>query len=178
MHYNSTGNPTHHTHTAYQRRRGIKKKRKKNRKKDGSFVVFLPLSPPPPPPTSLWRDGVVFLVFVCFFGLWVRVPTLEVHFISLSLTDDSVAIYGHWLCPASVLEAASPGLAQFIHGSLPPLSINAGVRLPGTHTPSIAFWHLPPDSARFSYATEGALFISAQLSTDAVSALRKVPVLI
>ena len=30
------------------------------------------------------------------------------------------------------------------------------------------------NSARFSYATEGALFISAQLSTDAVSALRKV----
>ena len=39
------------------------------------------------------------------------------------------------------------------------------------HTPSIALWHLPPDSARFGYATEGALFISAQLSTDAVSAL-------
>ena len=45
-------------------------------------------------------------------------------------------------------------------------------------TPSIAFRHLPPNSARFSYATEGALFISAQLSTDAVSALRKVRVLI
>ena len=39
------------------------------------------------------------------------------------------------------------------------------------HTPSIAFQHLPPNSARFGYATEGALFISAQLSTDAVSAL-------
>ena len=24
------------------------------------------------------------------------------------------------------------------------------------HTPSIAFWHLPPNSARFGYATEGA----------------------
>ena len=46
------------------------------------------------------------------------------------------------------------------------------------HTPSIAFRHLPPNSARFSYATEGALFISAQLSTDAVGALRKVRVLI
>ena len=46
------------------------------------------------------------------------------------------------------------------------------------HTPSIAFWHLPPDSARFSYATEGALFISEQLSTNAVSALWKVQVLI
>ena len=44
------------------------------------------------------------------------------------------------------------------------------------YTPSIAFRHLPPNSARFSYATEGALFISAQLSSDAVSALRKVRV--
>ena len=43
---------------------------------------------------------------------------------------------------------------------------------------SIAFRHLPPNSARFSYATEGALFISAELSSDAVSALRKVRVLI
>ena len=33
-------------------------------------------------------------------------------------------------------------------------------------------------TARFGYATEGALFISAQLSADAVSALRKVRVLI
>ena len=35
-----------------------------------------------------------------------------------------------------------------------------------THTPNIALRHLPPDSARFSYATEGALLIAAQLSTD------------
>ena len=48
----------------------------------------------------------------------------------------------------------------------------------GSHTPSTAFRHLPPNSARFSYATEGALFVSAQLSTDAVSALQKVRVLI
>ena len=55
----------------------------------------------------------------------------------------------------------------------------AGVREQGGyHTPSTAFRHLPPNSARFSYATEEALFISAQLSTDAVSALRKVRVLI
>ena len=46
------------------------------------------------------------------------------------------------------------------------------------HTPSIAFRHLPPNSARFSYTTEGALFISAQLSSDAINALRKVWVLI
>ena len=46
------------------------------------------------------------------------------------------------------------------------------------HTPSIAFQHLPPNSARFGYATEGALFISALLSSDTVSALQKVWVLI
>ena len=46
------------------------------------------------------------------------------------------------------------------------------------HTPSTAFWHLPPNSARFSYATEGALFISVQLSSNAISTLRKVRVLI
>ena len=46
------------------------------------------------------------------------------------------------------------------------------------HTPSITFQHLPPSSARFSYVTEGALFISAQLSTSVVSTLRKVWVLI
>ena len=46
------------------------------------------------------------------------------------------------------------------------------------HTPSVAFRHLPPNSDGFNYATEGALFISAQLSSDAVSALRKVRVLI
>ena len=40
------------------------------------------------------------------------------------------------------------------------------------HTPSTAFLHLPPNSARFSYATEGALFISVQLSSDVVSTLQ------
>ena len=45
------------------------------------------------------------------------------------------------------------------------------------HPPSIAFPHLPPNSARFSYTTEGVLFISAQLSTNTVSALQKVRVL-
>ena len=49
---------------------------------------------------------------------------------------------------------------------------------PHTHTPSIAFRHPAPNSTRFSYATEGIFFISAHLSTDAVSALRNVRVLI
>ena len=46
------------------------------------------------------------------------------------------------------------------------------------HTPSISFRRLPPNSAITGYATEGALFISVHLSTDAVSILRKVWVLI
>ena len=46
------------------------------------------------------------------------------------------------------------------------------------YTPSIAFRHLPPNTARFGYATEEALFISAQLSTNTVSALQKVWLLI
>ena len=40
-----------------------------------------------------------------------------------------------------------------------------------SHTPSIAFRHPSPNSARFSYATEGALFISTQLSSNAVSVI-------
>ena len=35
-----------------------------------------------------------------------------------------------------------------------------------THTPSITFWQLPPNSGRIGYTTEGSLFISAQLSTN------------
>ena len=47
-----------------------------------------------------------------------------------------------------------------------------------THTPSITFRHLPPNSAGIGYATEGAPFISGQLSTNVVSALWKIWVLI
>ena len=54
----------------------------------------------------------------------------------------------------------------------------ASANLISTHTASIVFRYLPPNSARFSYATEGVFFISAQLSSDAVSAVRKVLVLI
>ena len=41
---------------------------------------------------------------------------------------------------------------------------------------ALVYDSLSSTTAVFSYATEGALFISAQLSSDAVSALRKVPV--
>ena len=46
------------------------------------------------------------------------------------------------------------------------------------HTLSITFRHFPPNSARFGHVTEGALSISAQLPTDAVSTLQKVWVLL
>jgi len=46
------------------------------------------------------------------------------------------------------------------------------------HTPSIFFRHVLPNSARIRYTTEGALNISAQLSTDADGALRSVWLLI
>ena len=39
------------------------------------------------------------------------------------------------------------------------------------HTLSIAFQHLPPNSSRNGYATERALFISAQLFTNALKDL-------
>ena len=67
------------------------------------------------------------------------------------------------------------GVLEF---SAAPVGRQSNLSLRPTYTPSTAFRHLPPNSARFSYATEGALFISALLSTDAVSALRKVRVLI
>ena len=48
---------------------------------------------------------------------------------------------------------------------------------PNTDTQSeyFAFQHLPPKRSlpKIGYATEGALFLTALLSTDAVSALRK-----
>ena len=37
---------------------------------------------------------------------------------------------------------------------------------PVRHTLSIAFWYLPSDSTKTGYATEGALSICVQLSTD------------
>ena len=47
----------------------------------------------------------------------------------------------------------------------------------GVHTLSIAFQYLLLNSARIGHATQVALFISVQLSSDAVSALQEVWVL-
>ena len=46
------------------------------------------------------------------------------------------------------------------------------------HILSIAVRHFPPNSARTGYVTEGALFITVQLSTNVVSALWKVWILV
>ena len=78
--------------------------------------------------------------------------------------------------PETDARSHTPSIA-FRH--LPPNSARFGYATEGAlFTPSIGFRHLPPNSARIGYATEGALFASTQLSTDAVSALRKVWVLI
>ena len=57
------------------------------------------------------------------------------------------------------------------HHDLADIVVRRGGTVSGVCTLSIAFRHLPPNSARFRYTTEGALFISAQLSSDTVSTL-------
>ena len=88
---------------------------------------------------------------------------------------------GAWCCQFLPLTRSSTGVGTAGAEMKPPsphrlLRLRCCRLFP--HTPSIAFRHLPPNSARFGYAAEGAFFISAQLFTDAVSALRKVRVLI
>ena len=103
----------------------------------------------------------------------------------------SVTRHKLWHCPQSARHrflAPSSKLCQiWLRRRRGTLCLRAAVHRRGQrspkgldtdHTPSTAFRHLPPNSARFSYATEGALFISAQLSIDTVSALRKVWLLI
>ena len=68
--------------------------------------------------------------------------------------------------------------ATFLHTHTLRASLSGTFLHSHSYTPSIAFRHLPANSARISYATEGTPFLSAQLSTDAVSALRNVSVLI
>ena len=103
---------------------------------------------------------------------------------SITVRTVSVDALKRQQCPPKKKGKRGLGMTVQVH---PPV-LTAGVARLGcwpsfwasydSHTPSIAFRHLPPNSARFGYATEEALFISAQLSSDAVSALRKVRVLI
>ena len=87
----------------------------------------------------------------------------------------------HWhhrLPPLPLRQAGNEGNLPLNSTPPPQKRKKKETRLGQSHIPGIAFRHLPPNSARFSYAIKGALFISAQLSSDAVSALRKVRVLI
>ena len=69
-------------------------------------------------------------------------------------------------------------LAMQWSGSVTPVVVYLLLILDQSHTPSIAFRHPPRNSARIGYATEGLLFISPHLSTDAVSELQTFWVLI
>ena len=60
----------------------------------------------------------------------------------------------------------------------PVVLVVVGPRHKQPRSVSIAFRHLPANSARIGYVTKGAFFISAQLSTDAVGVLRNVWVLL
>ena len=110
-------------------------------------------------------------------------PSIKVHwvadppfFFSKSKFNFSSVSSSLVLCPSAVVGCSSllsrvkplaKGWFQLASVSWP------SCRQEASHTPSIAFRrHLPPNSARFGYATEGAFFISSQLSTDAISALR------
>ena len=116
------------------------------------LLSWRPESPPPPPPPNS--------------------PTPPTPSTSKPRATCHVTTKQHFKYTTSIdiqKRATKMGLQSFIQNHM---------RQQRCHTPSITFRHLPPNSARFSYATEGALFISEQLSTDAVSALRKVRVLI
>ena len=77
----------------------------------------------------------------------------------------------------AVMSQVSAGIAQLVERPTEkPGAILTRDRVPGAardfisqsqlsvHTPSIAFRHLPPDSARFSYATEwGTLYLRAAI---------------
>ena len=96
-------------------------------------------------------------------------PLSQSQLSSISTTQSSIGRIGtthsvHYLCDT----------IRFNHYNVVERVEDPGRRQGQRHTPSVAFRHLPPNSARFSCATVGALFVSAQLS----SALRKVPVLI
>ena len=99
-------------------------------------------------------------------GIFLQTPTI--HFRHLHSNSEH-------RFPVPSLQTPS---IPFRYFPVPSSKLRASLSGTFLQTPSIAFRHLHPNSARNGYATEGALFISAQMSTDAVSALRKVRVLI
>ena len=132
----------------------------------------------------LLTQNPLFFFFFFFFFFFIDIPRFYsllilsnclLSYIMISLLDLCLSVTRLMLSLTDlaklVLQVSRP--VTWVPASPPSCSL----KRPG-HAPRIAFRHLPPNSARFSYATEGALFISAQLSSDAVSALRKVWVLI
>ena len=107
---------------------------------------------------------------------WWGKNCLKFHFSNIPARSSKLAwkwkFKGH-VWSHSLIDAAHivTNIKVFSCGQLDELSLHE------SHTRSITFRHLPPNSARFGYATEGALFISTQLSRDTVSALWKVWVL-
>ena len=132
-------------------------------------------APPPPPPFHA-IDGVIVLGFVpasCLKLLntsyLLRCETLLMVALLASLMwllCSPVCLFGHFPWRRNVQGSTSTGTFEdgrriLTHGQ--------------TYTPSIAFWHLPPNSAIFGYATEGALFFSFFKSLRSCPATRSAP---
>ena len=117
-----------------------------------------------------------YFCFFCFLFLFCGRISVETVCLTLSTICDVTICLSESLC-SFLSEVFLPAYLSLCL-SVCCLSCSSFHRYFSSHTPSIAFRHLPPNSARIGYTTAGALFISAQLSTDAVNALRKVWVLI
>ena len=112
------------------------------------------LSPPPPPPASSTPQPlcVCDAFWPCAFDLRQR-PGL----------DRRVQI--------NKSEQCRPDRTWFFRSDTSLHTLRASLSGTFLQTPGIAFRHLPPSSAGSGCATEGALFISTQLSIDAVGAI-------
>lgn len=82
----------------------------------------------------------------------------------------------HIILPVYVSQSIIPSMYHTVFEldlikTFPENSYGREVRCGSPPTLSIVFRHPPPNPARIAYATEGALFISVQLSTDAASTL-------
>ena len=94
------------------------------------------------------------------------------------LDSDSVHTRGDKQCPLSgVAKCGRERWRRAMLGGLAQTLTLLGAHY-SEHAPSIAFRDPPPYSGTIGYATDWALFISAQLSTDAGSALQRAWVLI
>ena len=162
------------------------------------WMTRRPPPPPPPPPAPTQKKIILFFLFLTTKSRFSGQPKND----AKTLFPPSLVLWRHLYCfavlgstsiviysvnthlPRNRPEVTAAASRDFLRERLrcygihscKPASLNRP--LGQSQTPSTVFRHLPPNSARFNYATEEALFISAQLSTDAVSALPKVWVLI